>query len=431
MIGARDMRIWSIIVVLIIIGGTVTVIVRLFPPQTLTMAAGPSNGGYYQIALKYKSILERDGIRLDIIETAGSAENAELLEQRRAQVGLLQGGIQTDDPAIEAIASIFYEPLIPLVNQQNRVPGNPSEWRDLHISVGTQGSGTNATFVDLQRSVRLAGNANEIENFGYREALQSLLDRQIDLALFVAPIGAPYLQDAFWEPDLKILQLDYVDAISRRLAYADVVTVPAGAISLHRVIPKQDMSLIALDARLAIAPGIHPALINRLTLAAVELHSGRSLINDEGRFPSVYGTEMPVNNAARQLILEGPSTWHDWLPYWLAAQINRMLLLLLPIFFLVVPALQAVPKIYAYLMSWRVWQHYPAIREIEEEIEDETDPTQLREMDARLADMDDLMAQMRLPAAYRRGAYDARLHIELVRKKIGERLQHSPTNQQA
>ncbi|MEX0285753.1 MAG: TAXI family TRAP transporter solute-binding subunit [Paracoccaceae bacterium] len=422
------MRTWAIIFVLVVLGAIAVIAARLHPPLTLSMAAGPKDGGYYQIALKYKAILERDGITLEIIETAGSAENMQLLERREASAALVQGGVLTDDDEIEAIASIFFEPLIPLVHVDSVLPGNPSEWRDLRISSGTAGSGTNAAFQDLQKSVRLAGNANDVFHYGYREALDRLLAQDIDIALFVAPVEAPYLEDAFWEPDLRMLELDYVNAISRRLNYADVVTVPAGAISLHRVIPKTDMTLLALDARLAIDPDLHPALVNRVTMAAMELHSGRGLIHNEGRFPSVYGTELPVNNAARQLILEGPSTWHDWLPYWLAAQINRMLLLLLPIFLIVVPALRALPALYSYIMGWRVWQHYPSIREIEDELDTQSDETDLQKMDDRLAALDAQLSQMRLPAAYRQGAYDARLHIELVRKKIGERLQHSAGN---
>jgi len=217
--------------------------------------------------------------------------------------------------------------------------------------------------------------------------------------------------------------MDHIEAISRRLNYADVVDVPAGALAVERVIPRKNMTLLALDARLAVTPDVHPALINRLTMAAIELHSARSLINEENRFPSTIGTEMPVNNAARLLIQEGPSAWHDWLPYWLAAQVNHMLLLVLPILFILVPTLRAIPAIYSYFMRWRVWQHYPLIREIEEVVETAEDTNNLQLMETQLVELDDHFSKLRLPAAYRHGAYDVRLHIGLVRKKIGERLQ--------
>lgn len=422
------MRNWAIIAGLILIAAISVIIARLHPPQTLSIAAGPAHGGYYQIALRYQEILERDGLTLNIVETAGSLENIELMERREVDAAIVQGGITTDDSRIEAIASIFYEPLIPLVHKDHSIPGNPSDWRDLRINSGTEGSGTYAAFRDLQRSVRLAGNANEVFHHSYEEAVRRLISGDLDIALFVAPIDAPYLEDAFWHPDLRVLHLDYVDAISRRLSYANVVELPAGAISLHRVIPKQSQKLLALDARLAITPELHPALVNRLTMAAIELHSARGLLNDAGYFPATQGTELPVNNAARQLILDGPSTWHDWLPFWLAAQINRMLLLLVPFFLVLVPALRAIPALYSYVMGWQVWQHYPSIREIEEGLEHETDLGTLQGMDRDLEELDDKLSRLRLPAAYRQGAYDARLHIDLVRRKIVERLQQVAEN---
>jgi len=130
-----------------------------------------------------------------------------------------------------------------------------------------------------------------------------------------------------------------------------------------------------------------------------------------------------VNNAARQLILYGPSTWHDWLPYWMAAQVNRLFLLMLPILFLLLPMLRAVPSLYAFLMRWRVLQHYPEIKQIEEDLAKGCDTAALAEMDQRLIDLDERLAQVRLPPLYRQTAFNARIHIELVRKRIaGQRV---------
>lgn len=58
-------------------------------------------------------------------------------------------------------------------------------------------------------------------------------------------------------------------------------------------------------------------------MAALDLHGGRDVITDPGSFPRVDGTGLPVNNAARQLILHGPSSWHDWLPYWMPPRRSR------------------------------------------------------------------------------------------------------------
>ncbi|CAN0588702.1 unnamed protein product, partial [Ectocarpus sp. 12 AP-2014] len=113
-----------------------------------------------------------------------------------------------------------------------------------------------------------------------------------------------------------------------------------------------------------------------------------------------------------------PTAWHDWLPYWMAAQLSRVLILLLPLFFIVLPLLRALPGLYAYAQNYRVWQNYPLMRAIEDELESGSDPEALNRMADRLRDIDDHLAHLRLPAAYRQTAFQARVHIDLLQRRI-------------
>ena len=54
----------------------------------------------------------------------------------------------------------------------------------------------------------------------------------------------------------------------------------------------------ALEARLAVRPNLHPALVNRLTMAAIELHAARNIITGFGRIegkPSKKAPDLAVN----------------------------------------------------------------------------------------------------------------------------------------
>ena len=377
-------RFWALFGVTLILAGAVLMLLRLHPPTVLTLAAGPAGGAYNQLAKRYRAVLARDGIELGIVETAGSAENANLIETQQVDAAFLQGGIEVSGQSTEAIGAIFFEPMVFLTQRDIEIPGNPALWSGLRISSGRPGSGTAAAFHDFQAAVGLHSSANQHLGLSYSEAVTALLDGTIDIAVFVAPIDAPYLVAAYADRRIRLVPLDYSEAISRRLHYANTVTLPTGEISLDPVIPPVPRQLLALEARLAISDRLHPALVNRLTMAAIELHSSRDIITDHGRFPSVKGNGLPVNNAARQLIINGASTWHDWLPYWMAAQVNRLFLLMLPILFILLPMLRAIPSLYAFVMRWRVLQHYPEIKQIEEELTKGCDVAELGEMDQRL-----------------------------------------------
>ena len=399
----------------------VVMIIRgLQPPARMTMASGPSGGAYARIAAQYQDILARDGITLELVETSGSVENADLVSSQQVDAAILQGGIRVRDPEVETIGGLFFEPMIFLARKDSDIPRNPALWRKLRINSGPMGSGTAAAFADFETAVGLRHEINQHLGLKYSQAVQALVEREIDIAVFVAPVNAPYLATAYSDPTVQFLALDYTEAISRRLEYATTVTMPPGAVSLLPVIPQGPRLLMVLEARIAITPDLHPALVNRLTMAAIELHRNRGVITDHGRFPSVEGTGMPVNNASRQLITNGPSIWQDWLPYWMASQVHRLVLLLLPILFIALPALRALPQIYAFAMRWRVWKHYPEIRVIEDQLIHSSDLAELVQMDMRLVELDENLSQIRIPASYKQTAYDARLHIELVRKRISE-----------
>ncbi|MEY8842824.1 TAXI family TRAP transporter solute-binding subunit [Cribrihabitans sp. XS_ASV171] len=412
------MRISLLLAVLLAVALVVLALVRLHPPDRLSIAAGPANGAYAAIAERYREVLARDGITLEVVETAGSVENAGLIGAGAVDVALLQGGIGVSDPAVEAIGTVFYEPMAFLVRAGAELPRNPALWSGLRINSGQEGSGTAAAFRDLEEAVGLSPERNRHLALSYAESIPALVRGEIDIAVFVAPVDAPYLVAAYGDARLRFLQLSFTEAISRRMIYADTVSVPAGAISLEPVLPPEAFSLIALKARLAVAPDLHPALVNRLTMAAIELHRERGIITEHQTFPSVEGVRLPVNNTARQLIVEGPSTWHDWLPYWIAAQINRVLLLLLPFVFIVLPLLRALPAVYAFFMRWRVWQYYPELGRIEEELATRPEGAALDRLQERLEAVETRLAGMRLPVAYRQGQYDTRLHIDLIHKRI-------------
>lgn len=409
---------WSLLIVAAVAVAVALMILALRPPNQLTLAAGPEDGAYHRIAVKYRAILARDGIALRILDTAGSVENARLLADGTADAALIQGGIAVPSDTAEAIGTLFYEPLLILYNTDTPVSPNPATWSGLRINAGAEGSGTRAAFTSFLATAGLAPDANTLTGLGYGDAIQALGANRIDLAAFVAPIDAPYLRRAYDSGRFGVLQLDYVEALSRRMPGAELVRIPPGAVSLSPPVPPGPREFLALQARLAVRGHLHPALVNRLTMAALDIHGGRSILENDGEFPSVNGTVLPVNNAARQLVVNGPTAWHDWLPYWMAAQLNRVLILLLPLFFVVLPLVRALPGLYAYAQNYRVWQNYPLMRAIEDELESGSDVETLDHMADRLRALDDHLAHLRLPAAFRQTAFQARMHIDLLQRRI-------------
>ncbi|WP_068116663.1 TAXI family TRAP transporter solute-binding subunit [Tropicimonas marinistellae] len=395
------------------------------PPDRLSFAAGERDGGYWEIAERYREILARDGIIVDIVETAGSVENVALLADRAVDVGLVQGGIEPQrDTGVVALGTVFVEPILAFARADRPIPANPALWRGLVVARGGPGSGTQLALDRLLTTLEIGEPVNRLSDLGGQAAAEALLAGEIDVALFVAPIHAPYLVPLIQSPTTDLLVLSYADAIAQRMPHSRVLTAPAGAVSLDPVVPEVPLSTVVLLARLAGTTDLHPAVVDRMVLAAREIHGEQSVFARQGQYPTPEGADMPVDAAAQKLLTEGQSFFHDWLPYWIAAQVRRVMLILLPLLFVVVPLIRSLPAVYRWTMRRRVWQHYRAIGAIETDLAQAETLDDLRSLDGRLDALDHRLAAMRLPPAFRVGAYHARLHVDLVRRQLAERRDH-------
>ena len=397
----------------------------LVPPRHLTFAAGRPGSAYYALAERYAAVLARDGIRLDIVESEGSVENAKLLSRADDPVdaGLLQGGIDPPpDSGVEALASTFLEPLWIFHNGRLSTPANPTTWAGLRIAAGGPGSGTRFVADAILGGLGIPEASLVLEPFGGAEAADALIAGKVDVALFVAPVGAPYLAPLLARGDLGPVPIRDPQAIVSRLPFAQLATVPASGFDYARRQPPAPITLIAMVARLAARPDLHPSLVDRLVRAAEEVNSGRDLITGDDQFPSEKGVSMPVNEQAAALLDAPPSPLYRFLPYWVVAQVNKFALLLVPVLVILFPLFRIAPSLYQWRMRSRVYRHYLDLIEIDRESIDAVDRETLDRLQARLDAVEHDLVGLRLPVRFREYAYTMRLHLEVVRRRVAQRL---------
>ena len=153
-------------------------------PRHITMATGPKTGAYYHIGQRYQEILGRKGIELTLVETAGSDENLQLLQQAQGEVdlALLQGsaGARSEVHGVESLGSIQYEPIWLFV--RGDAPDIVTNLAGKRIAIGFEGSGTCGTLQKLFEINRLDNTDTEFLNIGGTEARAALVRGQVDVA---------------------------------------------------------------------------------------------------------------------------------------------------------------------------------------------------------------------------------------------------------
>jgi TRAP transporter TAXI family solute receptor len=400
------------------------------PPTKVVITAGDEAGAYYAFAQQYRNILARDGITLDVRASAGSVENLERLAVAESDVDLafVQGGTRrsSDPQTLESLGSLFYEPL--WVFYRGKVPlTRLTELRGKRIAVGQEGSGTQSVTLRLLEENGVRGAPTIVLPLGGDEATNALLGGRVDAAFFIASSQASTVQKLLRARGIKLMSFARAQAYIRRYRHVSSVVLPQGTIDLERNIPHLDTTLLAVTANLVAREDFHPALVYLLLKATTEVHGHADLFARAGEFPAPEYLEFPPNKEASRYYKQGPSLLYRFFPFWIANFIERMRVMLIPLFTLFLPFFKLVPPVYRWRVRSRIYRWYRDVQAIDLETSGQRVPEQLRSLLDRLDDIEKEVDKISPPLAYTDQLYNLRSHINLVREKIGRVFPHLST----
>ena len=130
--------------------------------------------------------------------------------------------------------------------------------------------------------------------------------------------------------------------------------LPRGVLNLSERFPPSDIHLLSPTANLIVRKSLHPALVYLLLKAAVEIHSGAGWVHKAGEFPSPTKQDYPVSEQAQRFYRSGGSFLYQYLPFWAATFLDRMILVLIPLGILLFPVIGIMPRIYTWRTSLEV-----------------------------------------------------------------------------
>ena len=402
-------------------------ILRPFPPRHIVLAAGPAYGVYQSYAQRYKEILGREGVAVEVRVTRGAGDNYHLLLDPKSgvDVAFMQGGVAAspEDDGLAMLASLYYEPLwifyrgAATLTQLNALHGK-------RIAVGTAGSGTRALVMQLLGANGLitaggVGHDNtDLVPLGGDEALRALKAEQVDAVLLVGGADTPVIQQALRDPGIKLMSLSRADADARRFPFLTKLTLPAGTIDLATNIPDQDVAMVGTKAMLVARESFHPALIGLLLDAAREIHSRQGYFEAAGEFPATVQVDIPVSEYADEHRRLGPSFLHRYMPFWLATLVERAILLLLPLVVVLVPLLNLLPRIVRWRTRSRIYRWYGKLALLERDVEATQGTLPIEQWLHDLDRLERAVEHTHPPASFASEAYTLREHVALVRRAV-------------
>lgn len=392
-------------------------------PTNLTIASGLEGSIFQKDAEKYKMILAKDGVTLNIVSSEGSTDNLKMLADphSKVDVGFVQGGtsdgIKTDN--LMSLGSVSYQPLMIFYHGDAR--RLISDFAGSRLNIGEEGSGTHSLALAILKENGIApkGNTVLIEQDS-ADPVKDLLEDKID-ALFVMGDSASVelIKNLIKTPGINIFNFTQADGYTRRIKYLNKLVLPEGSLDLGKNIPVNDLYLVAPAVELVAKSGLHPALSDVLLEAAREVHGTAGLFRKAGEFPAPRAQEFRISPDATRYYSSGKSFLYRNFPFWMASLINRTLAVLIPIALLLIPGLRLAPTIYRWRIQWRIYPWYKALLELERDaFSTPVDDSKREQLFDKLDHIENSVNKMKIPASFGDLFYGLRGHINFVRNRL-------------
>lgn len=413
--------------VILAIGLTISLGVFIFfntaAPTTLTITSGPERSSFSRNAEKYKKILAREGVTLNILPSEGSTQNlSRLLDPKTTvDVGFVLGGEVSKTTNVESLmslGSINYQPL--MIFYQGPVRHLLSEFKGARLDIGAEGSGTRILALALLKAngIEPKGEASFIE-VDAKDPLKALEEKTID-AIFVMgdSTASDVLRKLLRTPEVHLFDVTQADAYVRRIGYLTKLVLPRGSLDFGKNIPAEDVHLIGPTVELVAREDLHPALSDLLLEAAREVHSGPGLFRKRGEFPAPLENDFRVSPDATRYYASGKTFLYRTFPFWMASLIARILAVLVPIVLLLIPGIRIAPALYRWRIESRIHRWYKVLRDLEREAEHSTGPERRAELLKKLNNIEANVNRIVVPASFGDMFYGLRGHVTFVRNAL-------------
>ncbi len=407
--------------VAILLGAGVFVFESL-PPRTIVMATGAEGGANYELGIRYREILAREGVELQLQPTTGSLENLRRLRDPKSgvSVGFTQGGTTTkkESPELESLGTIFYEPL--WLFRRAEIGEGAQGLRGRRLSIGSEGSGGRALALQIISRTKLDSIIGELSVFAPQVAAEKLIAGEIDAAFIVTGWESPVIQSLLNAKGIEADSYLHADALIAIYPFLHKLVLPAGVVDLSTNRPPADVVLLAPKASLAVRADPHSALQYLLLDAAVQIHSQPGIFQKAGQFPAAESIDLPLSGEAQRFYKSGQPFLQGYLPFWIATLVEKTLVILIPLAALLYPVFKLLPQMYDWTMQLRIRRLYDEIRSIESDMEAQGPQFDANALNAKLDQIDQRANHLQLPTVYASNLYTLRSHIDLVRTRLAK-----------
>ncbi len=400
---------------------SITLAYHFTPPDNIAMTTGFESGAYASFGERYRQILAREKIHLKLLPSSGSVENLKRLKDKSFHVdaGFVQDGTNSPSEAknLFSLGAIGYAPLWVFYRTEETL-NDLSELKGKRIAIGPEGSGVRKFAVDLLKLSGSAAPPTTLLDLSSAAANKALLAGTIDAVMIFGGEDNALVKELLYSHHVKLMNFRQAEAYTRLVPALSHVVLPQGILDVSKRMPGQEVHLLAATTSLIVRKDLHPALIYLLLDAAVEIHNNAGWVNKKGEFPSPRELSFPSSHYAERFYKSGRPFLLDYLPFGIAAFVDRTILIMIPVAIILIPLIRSMPWLYSWRQRRKLFHWYRELKNLELEMIGSSELEDKSVYHEKINLIEASINGISVPIAFFGEVYRLQEHVDLVRGKL-------------
>lgn len=276
-------------------------------PRTIKLAAGNTTGESYILSQALAKVVKENYPRytIEVIETAGTVESLQLLQEGKANFAAAQADVPSGNRARSV--AVLYTDFAQLLVPQESTIRSFSELKGKRIAIQPKG-GQFSTFMEIAKHYGYQEGNFIFLGKDQKSANEAYIRRNAEAAFFVRALGNPAVTEIIGMS--KMLPIDQAKALQTKYPAFEAGVIPEGVYQGSPPIPSQDIPTIAVQRTLLTDKDTDMQTVQIITsvlnerrqeLAKAipkEFASVRALVTSIDRPSATGGTGIPIHPGA-------------------------------------------------------------------------------------------------------------------------------------
>jgi len=393
-------------------------------PSKVIMGTGPKGSSFEYYGRQYRETFAHSNLELELRETAGAAENLELLLDQKSgvEIALTIAGLSDGKhaPGLLSLGTVCNVPFWFFYSSSEPID-ELSQLTGKRIAAGPAGNGGRLLAEKVLGKVGVNSENATLLPFAGSAAVEALNNGRADAVSLLGPPDATAVHSLLQNPNARIMNFPEAEAFTIIFPELVRLVLPQGVIDIKRHIPPHDVALIGVTDKVLVRSDLHPEIVSLMLQAMVEAHGAREIFQRSGEFPNATDTEYPVAPAAIDFYKNGPSFMQRHLPLWLSVHVQRAIAVLVTAIAIGFPLFKLLPLAYNWITRRRLFHWYAKLKALEASFD--ADPMDMHSADtqAEIERIEDAVSHIHIPLTFSDQVYNLRSHIDIVRRKIVSR----------